>query len=186
MWHCTWVLRCPRAKCKKVRETGTGISVCIAIVGPTYVPSEDCASQKHPAITTHEASLPHSRLQAKKQKSWQQQNISLDAWSTKLQHYLTLSTRLGWLSDLHFRLGRHREISASANKSVLTETQLQGREDSPTSMWAWNWRHQFQQMSTFNANATNFNRYLNVMLMLLIGLCHLVRPGKAKHISSLS
>lgn len=44
----------------------------------------------------------------KKQKSWQQQNISLDAWSTKLQHYLTLYTRLGWLSDLHFRLGRHR------------------------------------------------------------------------------
>lgn len=57
---------CPKAKCKKVRETGTGISVCIAIVGPTYVPSEDCASQKHPAITTHEASLPHSRLQAKR------------------------------------------------------------------------------------------------------------------------
>lgn len=67
MWHlCSWEFLCPEAKCKKVQEAGNGISVCIAIVGPNYKLSEDSASQKHPANTTLEASLPYSRLHAKK------------------------------------------------------------------------------------------------------------------------
>lgn len=58
---------CSEAKHKKVQEAGSGISVCIAIVDPNYKPSEDCESQKHPANTTHDASLP-LKIASKKEK----------------------------------------------------------------------------------------------------------------------
>lgn len=46
---------------KKVSETSTGISLRVIITGPIYEPSEDYASQKHPAIIIYEAFLPQSK-----------------------------------------------------------------------------------------------------------------------------
>lgn len=66
-WHLySWGFLCPEGKCKKVQEAGSGISACIAIIGPNCKPSEDCASQKHPANTTHEASLNTLKTAGKK------------------------------------------------------------------------------------------------------------------------
>lgn len=81
--------------------------------------------------------------------------------------------------SLNFMWRRHR-----AGKRDLWQYKhvfwLQDREHNPFRAWIWNRRYQFQKVPTFNANATNFNKNLYLMLMLLASLCVLVRPWKGR------
>lgn len=106
------------------------------------------------------------------------ENTSLDARSTKLQYKLILHTRLGWLSGLNFRLGRHK-----AGKGDLCQCKQKcfDRDTIPERT-----EKIVPPGCEHGIEDSNFNSCLHLMPMLLIGLCDLIRPGKEKHISFLS